>query len=171
MSPIEVVGVAASAVTVLGGVVGLVRHLRRRPTEDEAQLVERPSMVRRLLRKRQPRDIELVPLSFVISLRQRFPWLPSTLQAINYLGKAVELEHVTVEFFHVNMAPPIETVRGREVGHGILSERLSAAAVRPLASPDPSCGCPTFLQGTPSFSPTTERTCSVQSEPEHLRPI
>ncbi len=114
MSPIEVVGVAASAVTVVGGVVGVVRHLRRHPTDDEAQPIERPSMVRRLLRKRQHRDIELVPLSFVISLNHPIPQVTVTLQAINYLGKTVELEHVTVGYFHINMAPPIETVRGME---------------------------------------------------------
>lgn len=114
MSPIEVVGVAASAVTVVGGVIGVVRHIRRRSTEDEARLIERPSLVRRLLQKRQPRDIEVVPLSFVISLNHPIPQVTVTLQAINYLGKTVELEHVTVGYFHVNMAPPIETVRGTE---------------------------------------------------------
>lgn len=114
MSPIEIVGVAASAVTVVGGVVGAVRYFRRRPADEEAQQLQRPSLVQRLLRKGQPRAIEIVPLSFVISLNHPIPQVTVTLQAINYLGKAVELEHVTVGYFHVNMAPSIETVRGTE---------------------------------------------------------
>jgi hypothetical protein len=66
------------------------------------------------LQKRHSRDIEIVPLSFIVFLNHPIPEITVTLQAINYLAKTVELEQLTVGYFHVSMAPPIETVRGTE---------------------------------------------------------
>ena len=82
---------AASAVTVIGGVVAVARHAKRRKQRlAEGDLASVPRKFRPQLRRlRQHLEFELVPLGFEVRLRHSIPRIEVWFMAVNYTSRPI----------------------------------------------------------------------------------
>src|SRR5690349_21153991 len=94
MSPEVVAGLAASIVTVGGGLVAAVRWYARRGSPTSA--------ARAMLAERmKPLDFELVPVRFEIDTSGTIPRVVVTLRAVNYNRKPLKLTTARISFLQV----------------------------------------------------------------------
>lgn len=94
MSPEGVAGLAASIVTVGGGLVAAARWYARRGSPTSA--------ARAMLAERmKPLDIELVPVRFEIDTSGTIPRVVVTLRAVNYNRKPLKLTTARISFLQV----------------------------------------------------------------------
>ena len=69
----------------------------------------------------QPLDVEVVPLSFQVSLTQQIPDVWVWLRVINYLNRDLTVSDVTATYCQVDRGPPLENIPGGE--HRITARR------------------------------------------------
>lgn len=60
---------------------------------------------------RQPRDVEVIPLWFEVSLVQQIPEVCIWVQIVNYLRKELRLTQISAPYFHIDTGgPPMENI-------------------------------------------------------------
>jgi hypothetical protein len=101
MSPEAALALAASVVTVVGGVVALVRYLRRRAAVPVDLLLER----------RRPLDFEIVPIRFEVSTTGDVPRALMVLRAVNYRRKPLKLTSLRISYFRAHDRAVLDEVR------------------------------------------------------------
>ena len=107
MSPEGVLALAASAVTVGGGVVAVVRRLRRRRADSESP----DPKFRRLRERTKPLDFELIPIRFEVSTTGPIPRVVVTLRAANYNRKPLTLTSVRVSYLQAHERGSLEEIK------------------------------------------------------------
>lgn len=62
--------------------------------------------------RRPPRDLELIPTRFVVSLGLQVPDVMVVVHVVNYLQRPVRLHQLTVSYFHIDQggAPGLENI-------------------------------------------------------------
>jgi len=62
----------------------------------------------------QPRDVEVIPLWFEVSLNQQIPDVRVWVQVVNCLRVELRLGEVTATYCHINQGPPLENIPAGE---------------------------------------------------------
>lgn len=91
--------------------------------------------------KPQPLDFELIPLRFELSLNLPTPEVMVYLQGINYLNREVALTQINVTYFHVSVAPHLDSISAADYTIGahqsrqiVCRRRLIDSEIRGYAS-------------------------------------
>ena len=111
-------GGAASAVTVLGGSVALVRYVHRRKQRlMEGDLASVPRKLRAQVRHlREHLEFELIPLDFEVRLKDPIPRLEVSFRAVNYTSRPITGLQVSISSMHIDRCAPIEGLSSDDEG-------------------------------------------------------